>query len=627
MIDPALLRRAEGRAPEITWGRPPVLSSPDLQRVLALPRREIPDEAKREALIDLMTERLARSNPSCRCTELGRGCITRLRAVQAWALYEIGLYGGMLGPINVGDGKTLINILAPLQLAARWNGKTILLLVPAKLVDQLVREYLLVREHFRVPALVVHGNATSVRSEEPTVLHVISYERLSRADATSFLETLAPDAIIADEAHHLSNATAVRTGRFLRYLVKRFGTRCVFHSGSMTDDSIDDFWHLAAFALREGSPLPLDQHVKDDWAGALDPSDSPAPPGALARLCDQPDPTTEELRAAFHRRLVETRGVITSTTPLVHVSLTITERAAPTIPPVVDQALRDLRGTWCRPDGEEILDALSFFRCARELACGFFYRWVFRHGETTAQIDEWLEARKLYRSELRGMLYRPQPKLDSPHLLGLAAARAHASTSRPKGKDLWWEKNEEGESVPCWLSEHWPRWRAAKPWINRGKKPDTEAVRLDPYLAEDAATWAHENRGIVWCSKTEFGIWVAELGGLPLHRGGKGAGERIGRERGDRSIVASIKSHGEGRDGLQYVFTDQLVAHPPSGATAWEQMLGRLHRPGQEHPVRGAYYAHTPELAANVETALGRATYVQGMIGARQKLLVGTLSP
>ncbi len=627
MIDTALLRRADARAPEVSWGRPPVLSSPDLARVLALPRRPIPDEAKREALIDLMTERLARPPAPCRCAELGRKCITRLRAVQAWALYEIGLYGGMLGPINVGDGKTLINILAPLQLAARWGARTVLLLVPAKLVDQLVREYLLIREHFRVPALVVHGNGTSVRSEEPVVLHVISYERLSRADATSFLETLAPDAVIGDEAHHLSNASAVRTGRFLRYGSRRAGTRYVFHSGSMTDDSLDDFWHLAAFALREGSPLPLDQQVKDDWAGAIDPSDTPAPPGALGRLCDHPDPTTDELRLAFHRRLVETRGVITSTAPLVTVPLTIAERPAPPIPPVVDQALRELRANWCRPDGEEILDALSFFRCARELACGFFYRWVFRNGETPEQIDEWLEARKLWRQELRGMLYRPQPKLDSPHLLALAAARAHASERRPKGKDLWWEKSEDGEPVPFWIAQHWPRWRAARPWINRGKKPDTEAVRLHPYLAEDAARWALENRGIVWYSKREFGVWVAELGGLPLHEGGKGAGERIGREKGDRSIVASIKSHGEGRDGLQYVFADQLVAHPPSGATAWEQMLGRLHRPGQERAVSGGYYAHTPELEANIETSLRRSRYVQTLLGAKQKLLAGTFSP
>ncbi len=621
MIDPAILRRADGRAPEPSWGRPPVLPSPDLTRVLALPRRALPDEVKREALIDLMTERLRRDNPACRCSEMGRQCITRLRAVQAWALYEIGLRGGLLGPINVGDGKTLINILAPLCLEAR----TVLLLVPAKLVDQLVREYLLIREHFRVPALVVHGDGTSVRSDEPTVLHVISYERFSRADATSFLESLAPGAVVADEVHHLSNASSVRTGRFLRYFAVKYQTAFCCWSGSVTDDSLMDYWHLAALSLREGSPLPLDQNVAQEWAGAIDPTDNPAAPGALARLCGTDSPTTEELHAAFQRRLHETPGVVTSTTPLVDVKLTIAARPAPEIPDVVDEALCGLRETWCRPDGEEIVDALAFFRCARELACGFYYRWVFNHGETDAEKNEWLEARKLWRREVRNMLVRPQPQLDSPHLLALAAARAHAAEVRPR-KSLWWVDGENGDRLPCWLSDHWTRWQAARPLVNGGKVPDTEPVRLHPYLAEDAAAWAEQHRGIVWYEKRAFGEWVAEIGGLPLHGGGPGAGQRIGQERGDRSIVASIKSHGEGRDGLQYLFSDQLVAHPPSGSRAWEQLLGRLHRPGQKSEVVTAYYAHTPELEANIETALGRAHYVQGTIGARQKLLAGTFS-
>lgn len=621
MIDPALLRRAEGRAPEITWGRPPVLPSPDLARIVALPRRSPPDENKREALIDLMSERLRRENvTACRCKEMrpGAGCITRLRAVQAWALYEIGLRNGLLGPINVGDGKTLVDVLAPLVLQA----KTVLLLVPAKLVDQLVREYLLIREHFRVPGLVVHGNGTSIRSDESTVLHLISYERLSRADATSFLESLAPGAIVADEVHHLRNATAVRTGRVLRYYNAHPDTRFCGWSGSITDSSIADYYHLAALSLREGSPLPLEPTVVEDWAGALDPSDNPAPPGALSRLCTVEDPTTDQVRAAFHRRLVETPGVVTSSTPLVKVDLRIAPRPAPEIPFVVAEALDTLRAAWTRPDGEELVDALSFFRCARELACGFYYRWVFNRGETVEEIDEWLEARKLWRREVRGMLIRPQAGIDSPHLLALAAARAHAATDRPR-KELWWA-TVNGEKLPHWYAEHWPRWVKARPLVNGGSAPDTEPVRLHPYLAEDSAAWARDHRGVVWYDKRAFGSWVAEIGELPLHGGGPGAGERIGQEKGDRSIVASIKSHGEGRDGLQYLFSDQLVAHPPSGATAWEQLLGRLHRPGQVHDVSASYYAHTDELLANVEKALGRANYVQGTIGARQKLLAGT---
>jgi len=54
--------------------------------------------------------------------------------------------------------------------------------------------------------------------------------------------------------------------------------------------------------------------------------------------------------------------------------------------------------------------------------------------------------------------------------------------------------------------------------------------------------------------------WLAELSGLPIYEGGKKAGEAIIKENGSRSIIASLKSHGRGRDRLQFSFCHQLVA-------------------------------------------------------------------
>ena len=109
-----------------------------------------------------------------------------------------------------------------------------------------------------------------------------------------------------------------------------------------------------------------------------------------------------------------------------------------------------------------------------------------------------------------------------------------------------------------------------------------------------------------------------------MHGGGSGAGVRIAAERGDRSIVASIRSHGTGRDGLQRLFCDQLVVQPPSSSSAWEQLLGRLHRIGQEAEiVRASFYRHTVEMAAAVDQAMSRALYVESTIGASQKIRVG----
>ena len=109
--------------------------------------------------------------------------------------------------------------------------------------------------------------------------------------------------------------------------------------------------------------MPLDPEVAEEWSRALDPGDDPAPAGALLKLCEP----GEHVREGFHRRLVETPGVVSTTEPAVDAELEITERRAPPIPASVTNALDDVRATWVRPDGEELVDALSLGRCLREL--------------------------------------------------------------------------------------------------------------------------------------------------------------------------------------------------------------------------------------------------------------------
>jgi hypothetical protein len=398
-------------------------------------------------------------------------------------------------------------------------------------------------------------------------------------------------------------------------------TRFCGWTGSLTDSSLGDYAHLSALALRMQSPLPLDKMVVTEWARALDDSDNPAPPGELGRLCgDDLDPEdTESVREGFRRRLSETMGFVISTEASVDVDLVIEERPAPVIPPIIQEALDKVRTCWVRPDtlvgsdtDEELVDAMQVAKCARELASGIFYRWRFDPINGVRQreedIREWLDARKDWNRELRRVLQSRDEWMDSPHLCEHAAQRH-------------WGDRPPRDDRPSWEAATWPRWRDIKNKV----KPTTEACRVSDYLAVDAARWGLEHHGIVWYGMVEFGQWVAELSGLPLHGGGPKAGERIQKETGERSIIASLKSHGRGRDGLQALYNEQLIAQIPSSATGWEQMLGRLCRQGQDATeVRAWYYAHTPEIKEALETALGRARYVRGTLGSEQKLLVGT---
>lgn len=610
---------------------PPVAMSEDLKRVLELPRRPPLDldSPRAEAMVDLMTSRWSLGDVQCQCAEIDprikagrRRCIKRLKPVQAWALYEMGIEGGLLAHIPVGAGKTAIGILAPMALEA-LGSKHCLLLVPPNLIEQLVRDYQLIAQHFRVPSLYVHGIERKFPVDNAPRLHVLPYSRLSLPTSSDWIRNLRPDAILADECDRLRDPNGAGTSRVIRYFREHGDTtRFCGWSGSITDDEIGDYAHLAALALRMKSPLPLDHMVVTEWGRVLDENENPAPTGELARFCEVDetlDPNSiNDVREGFRRRLAESKGVVVSTEASVDVDLIIEERVAPPIPPVILQALDMVRTMWVRPDtligekmDEELVDAMQVAKVARELATGIFYRWRFDPINGVPQlrqdVDEWRDARKEWHRELRQKLFAREEWLDSPLLCEHAAQRFYGD--RPKREDR-----------PEWESATWQRYSKIK-----GKVvPTVQACRVSDYLVVDAARWATEHRGIVWYAMVEFGQWVAEISGLPLHGGGPKAGERIQNEAGNRSIIASIKSHGRGRDGLQAIYNEQLITQLPSSSTMNEQLLGRLHRQGQpEAEVRAWFYLHTKEIKDALEMALRRANYVRGTLGASQKLLEG----
>lgn len=591
------------------WGRRAPRPSAELERILSIPRRQVSEEDK-EAMVELMGRRLRRPDRLCACASYNRPCIKSLKKTQAWALYEMGIVGGLLGPIVVGGGKTGLGILAPMVIP---NCQTAVLIVPPKLVEQLKSEYMLWAEHWQVPSLICPKGWAVIKPGRP-VIHVVPTSKLSLANATRLLEVINPDTILIDEVHKFRYPDAARTARLLRFLAA-YPARLCSWSGSMTDKSIKDYAHCAGLALGKNSPLPLDRDVLTEWAGSIDPpkpGQAPAPIGALKALCEN----GETLRSGFRRRLLETRGVVATDDPGIGASLYVHEREpAGGMPDSIREALRDLRATWQRPDGEELVDAYSLARCARELAAGFFYRWIYPRGEPVALIKEWLLARKAWHAEVRDKLKRLEPDMDSPLLLAKAAIR------------FYWRDEETGKPydgpLPVWESHSWLHWRRIRDQV----RPETEAVWIDDYLAQDAAAWGRDNLGIIWYEHTAFGEMVAEISGLPLHRGGSKAEEKIKAERGDRSIVVSIGSHGEGRDGLQFLFKQQIVANPPvsratGGAGRWEQLLGRLHREGFKwDEVDTWMYRHTVEMREAWDRAQQLARYVTGTMGSYQKLL------
>lgn len=588
----------------------PVGDSLDLQRILKIPRRApfTADSDRGRALVDLMTERLRRPDrppgAACGCkTELGREvCVDRLLFAQAWSLYEAPLAGGLLAAVGVGSGKTLLDVLMAMVMP---GCKIAVLFIPPGLVEQLKEEYLAIREHFRVPSLIV-GDAGGWLVAGAPVVHVIPYSRFSLPESTVAFKTLRPDLIMADEVHNLKNLESVRTARFMGYFAQAEGTRLCAWSGSITSKSIRDFAHLIMLALRENSPLPLDGDTLDDWAGAVDPSDWPAGAGALRAL----DTSTGDVREALRRRLVETRGFVSTTSNDACPASQPFEERKVKAPAAIRELIKSVRDTGIRPDGEDFLnDALKISDCVKQLACGFYYRWRFPDNPEQRVKDEWFAARKAWRRECRIMLGDRREFLDSPGLLESAAIRAYQTPAY------------QGE-LPVWASECYPRWRD----IESAVEYETEAVWVDDFIVRDAAAWAAKNLGIVWYEWDALGEAIAAMSGLPMHAGGPKAERLILDEKGNRSIIASIGSHGTGRNGLQFKFANQLVVFPPSDGLAWEQLLGRLHRMGQTaDEVRTYVYRHTAEMRDALDRAARYAKYMLGITRNEQKLLTADL--
>lgn len=624
-------REWQAASPPPVYNRaPPVCDSQDLQRVLALPRRPQLDlkSARAAALVQLITGKYGNGRPAgagclCRTIDKDRSCITTLLPIQAWALHEVGLANGLLGAISVGAGKTIVALLTPLALP---GCRRALLLVPPSLIDQLIDEYQLLSQHFVVPSLEVHPEAWGrkappINGVPAPELHVLPYSRLSLTNASDWIARVArPDVIIADECDRLRDLGTATTSRVMRYFAAFGNTRFCGWTGSLTDQSISEYAHLAVLALRLGSPLPLDMDTAADWGRAIDAKGDPELAGDLLRMCAP----GEHIRKGYNRRLSETLGVVISSDNDVmiegtdrKVEIVVRERAAPVVPQIILDAL-DRIAEGFRPDtmaggeqDEELVDALAKAKAASEVACGIFYKWKFPpiNGipQSRDHIKQWYACRKAWNKELRQRLLARMEHLDSPKLCEYAAERAWGD--RPKRRDR-----------PEWNAKSWPAWRD----IRKSVLYQPQGVRISDYLVNDAADWAVNNHGIVWYSMVEFGSWIAEKTGLALHTGGPKAAKRLKEDPGDRSIIASLKSHGRGRNGLQFRYANQLVANVPASATAWEQLLGRLHRRGQKaESVYTDVYTHTNEFRKSIAQALRRASYVQGTIGAQQKLLAG----
>lgn len=495
-------------------GRGAVSNSSELKRILALPRRTVDGTSLVQPLTDAL--------------KTPHGTWT-LKPLQAQSLYDMGVYGGLFGPLRVGSGKTLITLLSPVLLEA----KRPVLLLPASLIQKTERERRELARHWRIP--------TSIR--------LISYEMLGRVQAANTLDFYRPDLIILDESHKVKSKKAGVTRRLIRYFREHPETKCVAVSGTVMKNSIKDFAHISRWCLKEGNPLPKTEEELDVWASAIDDKVQMfqrADPGALTAFSGG-NSDLGAVRQGFQKRLLETPGIVGSTGDQVACSLYLEGHVYP-VKPETEKHFHNLRDKWETPTGWQFSEAVELWRHARELALGFHYEWV------VPGPRDWLEARKEWASLVREVLSHSRT-LDTELHVALAIDAGTLKTGK----------------------EELTRWRDIRDTFT----PETKAVWHDPSALEWVANRAGKEKTIVWTEHTWWGRALSKVTGWPYFgaQGVDGTGKSIESCSGKTTCVASVAANGTGRN-LQS-WSHNLITSCPTTAPMWEQLIGRTWRTGQ----------------------------------------------
>jgi hypothetical protein len=582
-----------------------VQDTPEFQRVLNLRRRVWEEEIQVNNLCARMTA--AFKIPDGK---------QELRLIQAAALADAHDLRGLLAPIRVGEGKTLLTFLLPMVVPGIQRPT---LLLPAGLVEKTWREFQVLKQHW----LCHISYMTRAMFDEC----VITYEKLGRDSGKDALMGRRPDMVIADEVHYLRNREAACTRRAERFMIANSETLFCGMSGSITKRSIRDYWHLAYWALREGMPLPRVKEEMEKWAEAVDEKKTDAiarrDPGVLLSFCtdeerevakptrDAPVGRTAQMpimhfrkklavaRTGYRRRFNETPGVISSPDKNLDCSLII-RRCDVDPGKKAQEHLATLRETWTTPNGDEVAMPVDVWRHARELACGFYYRWE------PAPPGHWVAARKLWNWCVRQIL-SPEGEMHEDH------SHLHLDSPMQVGLAI----SDGRITHPHVLAAH-KQWQDVK----NDYKINVVAEWVDDSTLKYCMDWTKANpAGIVWTEHRAFGHRLAQMMGTGFcSSGGEDENGRPIEDYKGAPVVASVQANAEGRN-LQAWHRNLIVTAPPTGSL-YEQLLGRTHRPGQEaDTVFVDWISACDEQEQGFQQVLADAQYIQDTTGQSQKLL------
>lgn len=608
-----------------------------------------------------------------------------LRDLQIDAAYTYETKGGLLGPIGVGWGKTLITLLCAMIGIRRRGHERVMINVPTEVFSQLTETDLpAARKRLAldgIPFWIVNGdgrNRMRIAQQPGSGVWIYSYSSISTKAGHEELMAINPTLFICDEAHFLASPNSARTRRWTSVIkhahelfvtkkvaatLKARGVECVAISGTITKKSLEDYAHLAEWALGDNSPIPIawtalslftsmiDATVKGttltnidyermaqlvEWA-RLNGFDVYADAAARGvHLSVQ-----EATRESFRYRMNTAPGVVATADAGVDCSLIISWSEPPR--PVNEESermvelMRAVVEDMKTPDGDVIDYGMHTYKWLWELSTGFYNSlvwptveqlralWVSRGKPISDMEAEALlqaaythhELLQAYHKELRFFLDgRHQPGIDTPMLVAREIVEQLAN--RPD--------RENKVKFPQKLVDAYKAQKAA--FFDDLPKRKPEPIRVCSYKIDAAVEWCREYQkegGLIWYHHPAVGLWLVEklrAAGIP-HTHAQ-AGED--KEAYKPGLVVASYAHATGKN-LQHQCRN-LILEMRREADKMEQMLGRTHRSMQEaDDVRCDVMVSNGFDLALFNAIIRDADYIQSTTGMSQRLCYATYSP
>lgn len=581
-----------------------VHDTPDLRRIVSLPRRTLRKSVAAKRAVEWTA-----------VLSMRRGA--ELRPWQGLVLHEALKYGGVLGALPVGQGKTLICETLPVVLAekaaaarraiAKHEGKPsrgaefkACLIAPAGLEQKTYAD----RRAF---------NGTWRTASPPP--RFTSRESLQGEANAYLLQTLDPEILIIDEADELANWKASAPARIDRFVqAKRargkaaglpwpHGLWVIALTGTLTRNSILGYWHILKWTHgADTAPVPAMRAEAETWALAIDnksPRDGFRPlPGPLGE-------TIDEARAWYVDRLDHTPGVILVDEDSAEgVPLRVRFAVAPDCPKI-DAAFETLRTLWQSPSGEPVTDALSMHRIEGQAGCGLYSYY------DPKPPPEWAEARQVFAAFVRKRI------AETRHASKPLDTESQVSRAHPDTRYYCVDRKRDVYPVR--------EWKAVKGLFDPRKA--SKVKWLSTVTLKRLARWIKTNQDkgrvcVVWSGSVEFGVRLAKLAGVPYY-GREGKEITTGRDLHNadtgKSMVCSWHANKRGFN-LQ-AWCEHAIVYLPQSAKFLEQIFGRTHRAGQTQAVRFILFLTSGGTLDAFYRAVSEAGFAKGTAKSTQKIL------